>query len=200
MEELAAAAWKKQQKQYGHVGFSARHFAFQSLVSNTLSSCDNIDAYIDHFRTLMNTLSQMSSITLPQWLLLSILINNVGSQYEAWTQSIMQQVRMKSIPEDSQHYLDEVIASLIDEARRVSHGATITNNSNTAMIARKGGNSGYGGNGGSGKPKPVCKYCGKIHKSENCWQMFPEKRPSGRFPHPTTFRLTVSKVFPISTQ
>lgn len=174
VEELAASAWKKLQKQYGHVGFSARHFAFQSLVSNTLSSCENIDAYIDQFRTHMNTLSQMSSTSLPQWLLLSILINNVGSQYEAWTQSIMQQVRMKSIPEDSQHYLDEVIASLIDEARRVNQGAQINNN--TAMTARKGGN------GGNGKPKPICKHCGKIHKSENCWQMFPEKRPSGRFP------------------
>lgn len=176
VEELAAAAWKKLEKQYGHVGFSARHFAFQSLVSNTLSSCENIDAYIDQFRTHTNTLSQMSTTSLPQWLLLSILINNVGSQYEAWTQSIMQQVRMKSISEDSQHYLDEVIASLIDEARRVSQGAQINNN--TAMTARKGAN---GGNGGNGKPKPICKHCGKVHKSENCWQMFPEKRPNGRF-------------------
>ena len=166
--DLAVTAWKKLEKQYGQVGFSARHLSFQSLNSTLLSSCNNVDHFIDQFRAHVTTLSQMTANPIPQWLLLSILINNVGNQYEAWTQSVMQQVRNKTISEDSQTYLDEVIASLIDEARRV--GQSIELNSNSAMTARKGP-----------KPKPICKHCGKIHKSDNCWEMFPEKRPSARF-------------------
>lgn len=164
--DLAANAWKKMEKQYGLVGFSARHLAFQSLVSTHISSCESVDHFIDQFRSNINTLSQITTSTFPQWLLLSIFINKVSSQYEPWSQSIMQQVRMKSIPEDSRTYLEEVIASLIDEARRI--GQT-TDNPNTAMTARK-----------PAKQKPICKYCGKIHKSENCWQEFPEKKPSAR--------------------
>lgn len=168
-DDLAATAWKKLEKQYGHIGFSARHLAFQSLVSTNISSCDSIDHFIDQFRTNMNTLSQMTTSTLPQWLLLSIFINNVSSQYEAWTQSVMQQVRSKSISEDSRTYLEEVIASLIDEARRTSQNGNSGDAGNTALTVRK-----------PSKPKPICKYCGKIHKSENCWQEFPEKKPSAR--------------------
>lgn len=167
-DELAANAWKKLEKQYGLVGFSARHLAFQSLVSTDISSCSSIDLFIDQFRSNVNTLSQITTSTLPQWLLLSIFINNVSSQYEPWSQSIMQQVRMKTIPEDSRSFLEEVIASLLDEARRLG-GNNNNENSNTAMTARK-----------PVKQKPICRYCGKIHKSENCWQEFPEKKPSAR--------------------
>lgn len=167
--DLAASIWKKLEKLYGQVGFSARHLAFQSLVSTNISTCDSTDHFIDQFRTNINTLSQLTISPLPQWLLLSIFINNVSSQYEAWVQSIMQQVRGKKISEDSQSYLDEVIASLLDEARRLGHHNNMHGNPNTAMTARK-----------PSKPKPICKYCGKIHKSENCWQEFPEKRPSAR--------------------
>ena len=171
-DDLAAIAWKKLEQQYGHIGFSARHLAFQSLVSTNISSCESVDHFIDQFRTNMNTLSQMTTSTLPQWLLLSIFINNVSSKYEAWTQSVMQQVRSKSISEESRSYLDEVIASLIDEARRTNSNSE---NENTALAARK-----------PAKSKPICRYCGKIHKSENCWQEFPEKKPSARLTTTTT--------------
>lgn len=160
--DLAANAWKKLQKQYGKVRFSARHLAFQSLISTHISFCDDID----QFRSNIKTLAQMTTSTLPQWLLLSIFINNVSSQYEAWAQSLMQQIRLKTIAEDSQAYLDEVIASLIDEARRTN---TSTDGNSTAMIARK-----------PAKSKPICDHCGKVHKSENCWQKFPYKKPSAR--------------------
>ena len=174
--DLAANAWKKLEKQYGLVGFSARHLAFQSLVSTHISSCDIVDQFIDQFRSNINTLSQITTSTLPQWLLLSIFINNVSSQFEPWAQSIMQQVRMKSIPEDSRTYLEEIIASLIDEARRIGGAGGVGGiDTNTAMTARK-----------PAKAKPICKYCGKIHKSENCWQEFPEKKPSARLSTTTT--------------
>lgn len=173
-DDLAASAWRSLKQQYGHVGFSARHLAFQSLVSNSLATCDNIDTYIDQFRTHVTTLSQMTSMPLPQWLLLSILINNVGNTFEAWSQSIMQQLRVKTISENTNTYLEEVIASLIDEARRVNTGAG-SQNQNTALTARK-----------PAKTKPICRYCGKIHKSENCWQEFPEKKPSARLSTSTT--------------
>jgi hypothetical protein len=167
--DFAFNIWKKLEKLYGQVGFSARHLAFQSLVSTSISSCDSTDHFIDQFRTNVNTLCQLTITPLPQWLLLSIFINNVASQYEPWVQSIMQQVRGKQISEDSQTYLDEVIASLIDESRRLGQNNILNGNPNTAMTAHK-----------PAKQKPICKYCGKIHKSENCWQEFPEKRPSAR--------------------
>lgn len=174
-DDLAVTAWNTLQKQYGQVGFSARHLAFQSLVATQLSSSNNIDHFIDQFRTHVTTLSQMTTHALPQWLLLSILINNVSNQFEAWSQSVMQQVRSRTIGEDSTEYLDEVIASLIDEARRMNHtidtSTPATTSTNTALVSQR-----------SQKAKPVCKHCGKIHKSENCWQMFPEKRPAMRLP------------------
>ncbi|KHJ30608.1 putative transducin wd40 repeat-like superfamily protein [Erysiphe necator] len=68
-DDLAATAWKKLEQQYGHIGFSARHLAFQSLVSTNISSCESVDHFIDQFRTNMNTLSQRTTSTLPQWLL-----------------------------------------------------------------------------------------------------------------------------------
>lgn len=170
-DDLAVTAWNKLKQQYGQIGFSARHLAFQSLVATQLSTCNSIDHFIDQFRSHITTLSQMTSQPLPQWLLLSILINNVSNQFDAWSQSIMQQVRTKVISEDSTRYLDEVIASLIDEARRTNHNSSTQSkvNPNTALLSQK-----------SSKPKPICKHCGKIHRSENCWQMFPDKRPSAR--------------------
>lgn len=173
--DFAANIWRKLEKLYGQVGFSARHLAFQSLVSTTISSCDSIDQYIDQFRTKINTLSQLTSTPLPQWLLLSIFINNVSSQYEAWVQSVMQQVRSQKIAENSQTYLDECIASLLDEARRLGFAKENIDNNTTAMTARK-----------PAKAKPICKYCGKIHKSENCWQEFPEKKPTARLSKTST--------------
>ena len=165
-EDLAANAWRTLQKQYGLIGFSARHLAFQSLVATTLSSCNNVDEFTDQFRTHVNTLSQMTNYPLPQWLLLSILINNISSKFEVWSQSIMQQIRSQTISEDSTYYLDEVIASLNDGARRISQNSQslAIPNFNTAFMSHKNSES-----------KPICRHCGKIHKSENCWQMFPEK-------------------------
>lgn len=166
-DDLAATEWKNLEKQYGHIGYSARHLAFQSLVSTNISSCDSVDHFFDQFRRNMNTLSQTTTITLPQWLLLSIFINNISSQCEAWTQSVMQQVRSKSTSEDSRSCLDEAIASLIDEARRTGQNGKNRDAKNTALTARK-----------PAKSKPICKYCGKSHKLENCWQEFPEKNSS----------------------
>lgn len=171
-DDLAVTAWEKLKKQYGHVGFSARHLAFQSLVATHLTSSDNIDHFIDQFLGHVTTLSKMTTHALPQWLLLSILINNVSSQFDTWSQNIMQQIRSRTIPEDSTFYFDEVIASLIDEARRKNDTATALSkpDMNTALLSQR-----------TIKAKPICKHCGKIHKSENCWQMYPDKRPSARF-------------------
>lgn len=170
-DSLATVAWRALQKQYGQVGFSARHLAFQSLVGTHIAACSSIDTFIDQFRTNVNTLSQMTSQPLPQWLLLSILINNVSGQFEAWSQAIMQQLRSRPITEETSRYLDEVIASLIDEARRINKVSDIQAStiSNTALFSQR-----------NSKPKPICTHCGKIHKSENCWQMFPEKKPTAR--------------------
>lgn len=165
----ASNIWKKLEKIYGQVGFSVRHLAFQSLVSTTISSCDSVDQYIAQFRTKVNTLSRLTTSSLPLWLLLSIFINNASSQYEAWVQPVMQQIRGQKIVEESHSYLDEVIASLLDEARRLGQNSFKNESNGTAMTARK-----------PQKAKPICKYCGKVHKSENCWQMFPEKNPRAR--------------------
>ena len=184
-DELAATAWSKLEKQYGHVGFSARHLAFQSLTCTQLSSCQNIDQFIDQFRTHMRSLCQLTSAPLPQWLLLSILINNVGIQFESWSQSLLQQLRSNSIPEDSSAYLDEVIASLIDEARRISHATLM--NEETALAANR-----------NVFTKSICAHCGKTHKSENCWEKFPEKRPT-RFT-PSAPEFSVKNQYNHSTQ
>lgn len=66
----------------------------------------------------------------------------------------MQQMQREKITQDSTYYFEGIIASLIDEARRASQKTGP--NSNTASTARK-----------SPKLKPICKYCGEIHKSEN---------------------------------
>ena len=168
-EDLAADIWKNLKKQYGQVGFSARHIAFQSLVSTNLSTCAGIDQFIDQFRTNVNTISQLCPTPLPQWLLLSILINNAANKYEAWSQSVMQQIRGNTISEDSNTQLNEIIASLIDEDRRINQNSE--SRGDTAMTAKKGS-----------KSKPICRYCGKTHKSDNCWAEFPDKRPIARYP------------------
>lgn len=64
--------------------------------------------------------------------------------------------------------MDEIIASLIDEARRV--GQDKKNITSTALSAQK-----------NPKSKPICIHCGKVHKSENFWQKYPEKRPGARY-------------------
>ena len=167
-DESASIAWKKLEQQYGNIGFSAQHLAFKSLVSTHISSCQSVDHFIDQFRSNIQTLSQMTKLPIPQWLLLSLLINNVGSHYEAWSQSIMQQIRLKPITEDSSNYLEEIIASLIDEARRSSQDKEKTTRS--AMMAKI-----------NPKLKPICVHCRKVHMSNNCWQRYPEKRPMARY-------------------
>ena len=49
----------------------------------------------------------------PVWIIMSILLNNLGPTYEIWTQQIIQQIR-----QNPNIKLDDILLQLLDEDRR----------------------------------------------------------------------------------
>lgn len=101
--------WSKLQKLYQDGGYINRHITVQELMSTTLSSCGNlVDTYAFTIRGKAKDLEKMNS-KLPDWLIVSILLNNLGSKYKDFTRRVM------ATTGNNEPNLEDVIAMLFRE-------------------------------------------------------------------------------------
>ena len=89
----------------------------------------------------------------PEWIIMSILLNNLGPTYEIWTQQIIQQIR-----QNPNIKLDDILPQLLDEDRRKQ-----AKEDNIALYSNKTSNIAL-----KRQPKK-CTYCYKKgHLEKDC--------------------------------
>ena len=141
-------------------GFSARNNLFQQLLSVKLEGSPTTQAYLDSLKSVHSKILHMGE-QIPDWILTSILFNNLGPSWETWTQHVIQGIREQS-PSSATSTFDTFLPQILDEDRRRT-----TTEESKAFYTNK---------------PPTCVHCQKQHRSEDCWTKFPAKRPEGTRP------------------
>ncbi len=111
IEDVATASeqWWKLQKLYQNGGFINQHITVQELMSTSLSSCGNsVDTYAFTIQGKAKGLEKMNA-KLPDWLIVSILLKNLGSKYKDFTRRVMATLR------NDEPVLEDIIAMLFSE-------------------------------------------------------------------------------------
>jgi len=154
----ARQMWLKLKELYEVQGFNARCLTFTTLLSHHYDSSKSIEDYVDQLKTSSRCLQEMDP-TFPDWVILTVLLNNLGSTFNAFVTAKRQSIRVTTPTFDS------LAAELIDEARMKD------NKSSVAMAFR-------------GKPKSSssssslqCSYCKKAgHEESMCFAKYPHKK------------------------
>ena len=141
-------------------GFSARNNLFQQLLAVKLEGSATTQAYVDSLKSIQSKIVQMGE-QIPDWILTSILFNNLGQSWETWTQHVIQGIREQS-PFSATSTFDTFLPQILDEDRRRT-----TSEESKAFYTNK---------------PSTCVHCKKQHRSEDCWTKFPAKRPEGTRP------------------
>lgn len=164
----AKQLWEKYAELYGLSGFSARHNAFNSLYTTNLELCSDVNDYVTKIKLYTQQLSEIGD-SIPNWQIISILLNNLGDAYDHWSQQVIQQLR-----DNKRIDLDVIISQLLDEDQR--HKAK---ESNIALIAKRNNFANRQDKPNSSnrvnKPYKKCAFCKKPgHEEEACFQKNPE--------------------------
>jgi len=158
IQDLSARQmWLKLKELYEVQGFNARYLTFTTLLSHHYDSSKSIEDYVDQLKTSSRRLQEMDP-TFPDWVILTVLLNNLGFTFNAFVTAKRQSIHVTTPTFDS------LAAELIDEARMED------NKSSVAMAFR-------------GKPKSSsssslqCSYCKKTgHEESMCYTKYPHKR------------------------
>jgi len=156
----AKALWEKYSQLYRLTGFSARYNAFNNLCSTSLEASLGMDDYINKVKQYSLQLSEIGD-ALPDWQIVSIILNNLGSNYDIWAQQMIQKLRES--PEIS---LDSIITQLLNEDLR--HQAK---ESSIALMVKKTQNQ----KDRISKTFKKCNFCKKKgHLEEHCFIKNPD--------------------------
>ncbi len=152
----ARQMWLKLKELYEVQGFNARYLTFTTLLSHHYDSSKSIEDYIDQLKTSSRCLQEMNP-TFSDWVILTVLLDNLGSTFNAFVTAKRQSIRVTTPSFDS------LAAELIDEARMED------NKSSVVMAFR-------------GKPKSAssslqCSHCKKAgHEEPMCYAKYPHKK------------------------
>lgn len=147
----AKILWEKYIELFGLSGFSARHNVFQSLYTTNLELCSSMQEYINKIKQFSLQLSEMNS-NIEDWQIISILLNNLGPEYDNWSQQVIQALR-----ESKETKLDSLISQLLDEDQRRK-----AKEENIALLARNNQISTKAQVSKTIKKTKKCTFCGKI--------------------------------------
>ena len=163
--EDAFSIWCMLKKNYQDLGFTARHIAFQKLTKTTVGDYEgSVDSYIHGIRTNAKDLKNMNA-TVPDWILVLILLNNLDDKYTDFVHRIV-------LTATGEPDFEEVVKLLYEEdmAKRevmsTAMAAARARGSKQTEICEEGECWHY--------PKGKKK---KIHPEETCWILHPELRP-----------------------
>ena len=91
-ETTAYSLWEKLKQLYELSRFSARHNSFQNLIGTHLNQLGSVETYIDKMKQYEIELLSMGA-AVPKWLVISTLLNKLGSSFEIWSQQVIQSIR-----------------------------------------------------------------------------------------------------------
>ena len=123
--EDAFLIWCILKENHQDSGFTARHTAFQKLTATTVGDYEgSVDSYIYGIRTNAKDLKNMNA-TVPDWILVSILLNNLDDKYIDFVHRIV--VKATGEPD-----FEEVVKLLYKEDRQAKREVV-----STAMAAAR---------------------------------------------------------------
>ncbi len=155
----ARELWKTLKDLYSMKGFTAKYLLLKGLMSTTLSSSPSAEEFARSIKRFNQRLLNMGA-KVENWVLVAVLLHNLGQPYDGFVSSTLQNVR------DKEPDLDTVIAQLLDEERR--RGSTETT---TALYSKRRNKQATG---------KTCTHCKKAgHVRNDCWSLHPNKKPQG---------------------
>ncbi|RYE03868.1 MAG: hypothetical protein EOP33_09415, partial [Rickettsiaceae bacterium] len=178
--------WNTLKNLYEAKGFSSEFLLSKELINTTLSSYKgNLEDYINSFKRVVNSL-ESRGISLPNRFVVALLLNNLSKDYEYIVTVITQSIRTSN-----NINLEEIVAQLLDESRRLSANKN-TKNSNSSNYntysssSKDNSSSSYSNNiemsmqttknnkkntkNKDNKSIPKCNYCNKKgHLESNCF-------------------------------
>jgi len=166
----AKEAWDLLENLYSPKGFISEYLICKEFFTLNLNNFSNIEEYLNRVKQLVNLL-KAKNILIPTQLIVAYILNNLNSNYEGFTSTIIQSYR-----DDSQNInLEILFSNLIDESRRIkslesSNSTLFTKDRNTKAKNFK-------------VSKKVQKFCTKCknnsHLTKDCYYLFPNKAPKG---------------------
>ncbi|KAK3170194.1 hypothetical protein OEA41_009580 [Lepraria neglecta] len=164
--ENTFSIWCMLKENYQDSGFTARHTAFQKLTTTTVGDYeDSVDSYIHSIRTNAKDLKYMNA-TVPDWILVSTLLNNLDNKYTDFVHRIV-------LTATREPDFEEVVKLLYKEDRLAKREVI-----STAIAAARA----KGLKQTEIYEEGECRHCPKgkkkkIHPEETCWILHAELRP-----------------------
>jgi len=164
--------WKKLGQLYGESGYSARHSALITMFSTTLSSCKNVQDFVEEISKCSKRLDQIDA-QLPTWVRTSLLLHNLGSGHEDFVTMVLGM--NKENPD-----FDLVVQQLYEHDRRKKSTET------ASTLFHKSRNS-------PNTNRPQCKHCNRQgHTEEKCWKKHPHLNPRNKTSTDTELATTLT--------
>jgi len=157
--------WITLKNLYSPKGFSSEFLLYKELQSTTLSTSNNIEDYLNTIKRIIDDLTSRD-IILPSRIILAHILNNLTPDFENFTATITQNLRLNNTLD-----LETLYSNLIDESKRLEDKENITTTLNTRNTrdTRNTSNTSY----------RVCPHCSRSgHSKDKCWSKYPDKRPN----------------------
>jgi hypothetical protein len=175
--------WDNLKTLYSSKGFTSEFLLSKELINTTLDYYKgNLESYTNNFKRVINNL-EAKDIKLPRKFIIALLLNNLNGNYEQIVAIITQSIRTDNT---SSITLEEIIAQLLDEFRRLNSIYKPSYNSNKAKstsyynsnssssnskeektLNSKGPTKSYNN---SKKDTTICNFCKKKgHEENSCW-------------------------------
>jgi hypothetical protein len=168
--KTASETWTSLKNLYSPKGFSSEFLICKELFETDLESCNHsMENFLNTVKRLTDEL-KAKKIELPDQVILAWVLNNLTSDYDAFTTIITQSLRTDS----TKINLENLFSSLIDEARRQKS----KDGNSTALLVNSKKRKFSHKQDPKKRAKVVCSHCKKPgHRQEKCWILHPELKP-----------------------
>jgi transposase InsO family protein len=168
--KTAAETWTSLKNLYSPKGFSSEFLICKELFETDLESCNHsMEDFLNTVKRLTDEL-KAKKIVLPDQVILAWVLNNLTSDYDAFTTIITQSLRTDSTGIN----LENLFSSLIDEARRQKS----KDSNSTALLVNSKKRKFTPNHDPRKKARVICSHCKKPgHRQEKCWILHPDLKP-----------------------
>lgn len=155
----ARQMWIKLKELYEVRGFDARYLTLTSLLNHHYDSCKSMEDYVHQLKASAQRLKELDPM-LPDWVVLTVLLNNLGSTVNSFVTAKLQSVRVASST------FDALAAELMEKA-------SMENNKHSMGMVPWG----YSSSKFKRSSSKRCTHCKKTgHEEPNCFLKYTHKK------------------------
>lgn len=173
--EEAYELWTALERLYKPSGFTSEFLLANQLFGTTLASSNyRMEDYLTKIKRLTDQLASRN-LAIPDGIIAAYTLSKLTNEYQSVVAVISQTYRQGGA--NAKIDLANLFSQLMDEEKRIKSRDVDTQ---MAMPAQAQGGQ---NRANSGSTRPKCSHCGrKGHKADNCWILYPEKRPKDKAP------------------